>query len=80
MATITIPKNLIKNDDFVLIPRKEYEEFYQWKETIKPFKTFTPTAAQKKDLKRARKDRTDGKYITLNQLENELGITTKKPR
>ena len=51
MATITIPKNLIKNDDLVIIPRKEYEEFYQWKETAKSFKTFTPTAAQKKDLK-----------------------------
>lgn len=27
MNTITIPKNLIKNDDLVIIPRKEYEEF-----------------------------------------------------
>ncbi|MBI2591724.1 MAG: hypothetical protein HYW34_03550 [Candidatus Brennerbacteria bacterium] len=26
MATITIPKNLIKNDDLVVLPRKEYEE------------------------------------------------------
>ncbi|MBI4993662.1 hypothetical protein HZC33_01750 [Candidatus Wolfebacteria bacterium] len=25
MNTITIPKNLIKNDDLVIIPRKEYE-------------------------------------------------------
>ena len=25
MATITISKNLIKNDDLVIIPRKEYE-------------------------------------------------------
>jgi len=24
---ITIPKNLIKNDDLVIIPRKKYEEF-----------------------------------------------------
>ena len=26
MVTITIPKNLIKNDDLVIIPRKKYEE------------------------------------------------------
>ena len=26
MTTITIPKNLIKKDDLVIIPRKEYEE------------------------------------------------------
>ena len=26
MNTITIPKNLIKNDDLVILPRKEYEK------------------------------------------------------
>lgn len=31
MATITIPKNLIKSDDLVIIPRKEYEEFLEIK-------------------------------------------------
>ena len=54
MATITIPKNLIKNDDLVIIPRKEYEEFYQWKETAKLFKTFTPTVAQKRSCESER--------------------------
>lgn len=27
MATITIPKNFISNDDLVIIPRKQYEIF-----------------------------------------------------
>ena len=74
MATITIPKNLIKNDDLVVIPRKEYEEFYQWKETGKMFKTFTPTAAQKKDFKKAREDYKQKKYITLDEFKRRLGI------
>ena len=74
MATITIPKNLIKNDDLVVIPRKEYEEFYQWKETGKKFKTFTPTAAQKRDLKKAREDYKQKKYITLDEFKRRLGI------
>ncbi|KKT20788.1 MAG: hypothetical protein UW04_C0021G0005 [Parcubacteria group bacterium GW2011_GWB1_43_8] len=74
MATITIPKNLIKNDDLVVIPRKEYEEFYQWKETTKLFKTFTPTAAQKKDFKKAREDYKQKKYITLDEFKRRLGI------
>ncbi len=26
MVTITIPKKLIKNDDLVIVPRKEYEK------------------------------------------------------
>ena len=30
MTTITIPKNLIKNDDLVIIPRKEYEKLLEW--------------------------------------------------
>jgi len=74
MATITIPKNLIKNDDLIIIPRKEYEEFYQWKETAKLFKTFTPTAAQKRDLKKAREDYKQKKYITLDEFKRRLGI------
>ncbi len=32
MATITISKNLVKNDDLVIIPRKEYEEYLELKE------------------------------------------------
>ena len=74
MATITIPKNLIKNDDLIIIPRKEYVEFYQWKETAKLFKTFTPTAAQKRDLKKAREDYKQKKYITLDEFKRRLGI------
>lgn len=76
MATITIPKNLIKNDDLVIIPRKEYEEFYQWKETAKSFKTFIPTVAQKKDLARARKNRAQGNFLTINELKRKLGFTS----
>lgn len=34
MATITIPKNLIKNDDLVIIPRQKYEEFLDLKKMI----------------------------------------------
>ncbi|MDO8504006.1 MAG: hypothetical protein Q7S60_04975 [bacterium] len=48
MATITIPKKITKGEELVVIPRKEYEKFYQWKEVAKLFKTFTSTAAQKK--------------------------------
>lgn len=38
MATITIPKNFIYNDDLVILPRKEYETFLdigkQWKKRL----------------------------------------------
>lgn len=29
MATITIPQKLIKNDDLIIIPRKEYEKLFR---------------------------------------------------
>lgn len=74
MNTITIPRNLIKNDDLVIIPRKEYEEFYQWKEVAKLFKTFVPTVAQKRDLKKAREDYKQEKYLTLNEFKHRLAI------
>lgn len=74
MNAITIPKNLIKNDDLVIIPRKEYEEFNQWKKAAKIFKTFTPTAAQKRDLKRAREDYKQKKYLTLDEFKRRLAV------
>lgn len=74
MTTITIPKELTKKGDLILIPRKEYEEFYQWKEVVKLFKKFTPTPAQKRDLKNAREDYKQKKIITLNELKRRLEI------
>lgn len=37
MATITIPQKLIKNDDLIIIPRKEYEKLFR----ISKKKTYT---------------------------------------
>ena len=74
MTTITIPKELVKNKELIAVPRHLYDEFIEWQEKIKSVRTFKPTTAQKKDLIRARKNYAEGKYITLAQLEHELGI------
>ncbi len=74
MATITIPRKITKGEELIIVPRKEYEEFYQWKEVAKLFKTFTPTAAQKRDLKKAREDYKQKKYLTLDELKRRLEI------
>lgn len=74
MTTITISKKLIKENDLIILPRKEYEEIYQWKEVAKFFKTFEPTLAHKKDLSQARKDYKQKKYITINELKKRLEI------
>ena len=75
MTTITIPKKLTKGAELVVIPRKEYEEFLKLRKVI-PLVELTPS--QKRDLEQARKEFARGEYITLKQLENELGITSKK--
>jgi len=73
MTTITIPKKDIK-DDLVIIPRKKYEELLRSEMIVKSFKTYTPTASEKRALARARKNLARGEYLTLKQLRNELGI------
>ena len=77
MATITIPKKITKGEELVVISKKEYEEFLRLRKVI-PLVELTPS--QKRDLEQARKEFSRGEYITLKQLENELGITSKKAR
>ncbi|MDP3729582.1 MAG: hypothetical protein Q8R26_02430 [bacterium] len=72
MSTITIPKKLAAKDDLVVIPRKEYMALLG----LKKIREFVPTAAQKKSLIRARKNRKEGKYFTLHELRKELGFTS----
>lgn len=74
MSTITIPKRITKGEELIVIPRKEYEEFSKWRKTIKLFRTFTPTATQKRDLKKARQDYQQKKFITLDELKRKLEI------
>ena len=74
MHTITIPKELAKKGELVVVPRKEYEEFSTWRKFMGSFKTFTPTAAEKKELQRAREGYKKGKYLTIDELKRKLGI------
>ncbi|MDP3015186.1 MAG: hypothetical protein Q8N28_02115 [bacterium] len=47
MATITIPKNLIKNDDLVILPRKEYEQLFRFWASAESISTHTKKAVEK---------------------------------
>lgn len=70
MNTITIPRNLIKNDDLVIVPRKEYEKLL----ATRLIPEFQPTVAEKKDLARARKNRAQGNFLTIDELKHKLGF------
>lgn len=74
MVTITIPKKITKGEELIAIPRKEYEEYLRLRRVIPQVKM---TRAEKKEWKRAKKDYEQGKYITLKELQNELGLASK---
>ncbi|MFH1956695.1 MAG: hypothetical protein ABIJ28_03550 [Patescibacteria group bacterium] len=66
MATITIPKNLIKSDDLVIIPRKEYEDFLEIKKEERGRVTEADVLRWSKE---ARKLKKAGKLPTLRSLK-----------
>ncbi len=69
VKVIAIPKELSKKGDLVIIPRSDYEELLRLKKVIPLVK---PTLSEKKAIKIGRKEIGKGKYLTLNQLKNEL--------
>lgn len=75
MATIVIPKELSRNQELVAVPRNLYEEFLAWQDKVKSIKTFKPTKTDKKFLARARKNRLEGDFLTLDELKQKLGLT-----
>jgi len=72
MATITIPKELAKQDDLVVIPRKEYEALLE----LRKIREFMPSEAQKKALKRAESNFRLGKTLSYNELAKKLEFTS----
>src|SRR3990172_560267 len=78
MPTIIIPPKL-KEDNFVAVPRKEYEEFEQWRKVMYSFKIFTPTATQKRDLQRAREVYKELERIPLSDQNRVLAAIEQLP-
>lgn len=72
MTIITIPKELTKEGDLVIIPRKEYEEFLHYR--LKEDEELTLTLSQKRRLQKARRNLAKGKYLTIYELKSKLGV------
>lgn len=66
---ITIPKELVKRGELVIIPRGEYEEYLRLKKVIPLVEA---DAYEKKAIREGRKQIKSGRYLTLKQLRNEL--------
>lgn len=71
MKNITIPKKITKGEDLVVIPKKDYERLL----ATRVIPEFKPTAKDKKDLARARRNRMRGNFLTLDELKEKMGFT-----
>jgi hypothetical protein len=69
MITLTIPRNLIKKNDLVIIPRKEYEVLLSAFKVLKEKKSI-----KEKDIlfwsKKAKKLKKEGGLSVLRSLED----------
>ncbi|MDP2703962.1 MAG: hypothetical protein Q8P01_02010 [bacterium] len=74
MTTVTIPKEAVGKKELVAIPQDLYEEFLKWQNMLKSMRVFIPTAAQKRDVIRAREEYKKGSYLTLDECRQKLGI------
>ena len=76
MTTITIPEKLTKKgEELIAIPRKEYEAYLSLRKVIPVVKM---TSNEKREWENARRDYKQGKYVTLEGLQHELGLTHKR--
>lgn len=75
MTTITIPRSSAKKQELVAVPREEYEAYMAWLKRVKSARVFDPTASDKKNLNRARKNLAAGNALTIADLERELGTS-----
>ena len=66
MITITIPKNLIKNDDLVVIPRQKYKEFLNLEKIIE--RKIVEEADLDLAIKIYKKEKCQGKLKTIKSL------------
>jgi len=69
MKAITLPKGLFKEEDLVIMPRSDYEEFLSLKKIIPLIKA---TSSEREAIRLGRKEIKNGKYLNLKQLKNEL--------
>lgn len=70
MNTITIPRNLIKNDDLVIIPRTEYNNLLELKKIIPIVKA---TKKEIMAIRRGEKEIERGEYVLWSKLKHDLG-------
>ena len=80
MVTITIPKELAKDDNLVAIPKNANKEFIDWLRNSIPVRTYNPTRSELRALERGRRNFKVGNFIEWHKLRNELDNYHRRPR
>lgn len=73
MNIITIPKELVKERELVLVPRRIWEKLVR--ASKKKIEEVKMTSLQKKALERGRRNKKRGNFLTFNELTSKLDIT-----
>lgn len=71
MIPITIPVDLAKEREFLLVPRKQFEALLRTTKSALGEIILTPS--QKRVLATARKNRKDGTMLSIYELKRALG-------
>jgi len=69
MTTITISKNLIKDGDLVIVPRKEYERLSRFWASAESMPQRT-----KKSVEKGFKEIAEKNFLTSRQVKDALGL------
>ncbi|MDO8676921.1 MAG: hypothetical protein Q7K16_04765 [Candidatus Azambacteria bacterium] len=69
MSIVTIPKKLIKGDDVVVLPRKEYEKLFSFWASAERI-----TKRDKLSIVMGLKEIENGKFFTSRQVGQKLGL------
>lgn len=70
MSTVATLKKLAEKEDYMVIPRIEYEALVKFKK----IREFNPTPTQKKALLKAEQNLKKGKTLSYNELVKKLGF------
>ncbi|MBI2057924.1 MAG: hypothetical protein HYT63_02995 [Candidatus Yanofskybacteria bacterium] len=69
MSVVTIPKQLVKSEDLVVIPKSEYIEFLRLRGLVKEIK---PTKEELKIIAQGEREIKMGKYEVWGKVKHEL--------
>lgn len=78
LVTIPSPKGLSKTRELVLIPKREYELLLE--RSARALPEVSLTVRQKKVIVESEKELKAGRYVTLTQLQHDLGRTSTRTR